>query len=87
MIRTTLVAMPYRGTVFAAKAITLTGVVAATGTSAVLGSLLAGRLILPRHDFTTARGHPALSVADGPTLRAVVGSILGLLYLLHKRDA
>ncbi|MGP3966774.1 ABC transporter permease subunit [Streptomyces sp. 6N223] len=78
MIRTTLAAMPRRGTVLAAKAITLTGVVAAAGTIAVLGSLLAGRFILPRHAFTAARGYPALSLADGPTLRAAVGSVLYL---------
>lgn len=78
MIRTTLTAMPHRATVFAAKAITLTGIVAAAGTIAVLGSLLAGRLLLPRHGFTAARGHPALSLTDGPTLRAAVGSILYL---------
>jgi ABC-2 type transport system permease protein len=78
MIRTTLTAVPRRATVFAAKAITLTGVVAVAGTTAVLGSLLAGRLILPRHGFTAARGYPALSLADGPTLRATAGSILYL---------
>ena len=78
MIRTTLAAMPHRATVLAAKALTLTGVVAAAGTVAVLGSLLAGRLILPGHGFTAARGYPALSLADGPTLRAAVGSILYL---------
>ncbi|MGP3970619.1 hypothetical protein [Streptomyces sp. 6N223] len=64
MIRTTLTAMPQRATVLAAKAITLTGVVAVAGTVAVLGSLLAGRLILP------GPGHQALSLAEGPTLRA-----------------
>jgi ABC-2 type transport system permease protein len=78
MIRTTLTAMPRRATVFAAKAITLTGVVAVAGTTAVLGSLLAGRLILPSHGFTAVHGHPALSLADGPTLRATAGSILYL---------
>jgi ABC-2 type transport system permease protein len=78
MIRTTLTAMPHRATVFAAKAITLTSVVAVAGTTAVLGSLLAGRLILPRHGFTATRGYPALSLADGPTLRATAGSILYL---------
>jgi len=76
MIRTTLTAIPHRTTVLAAKAITLSAVVAVAGTTAVLGSLLAGRLILPRHGFTAARGHPALSLADGPTLRASAGSIL-----------
>jgi ABC-2 type transport system permease protein len=78
MICTTLAAMPHRGTVLAAKAITLTGVVAAAGTVAVLGSLLAGRLILPAHGFTAARGYPALSLADGPTLRATIGSVIYL---------
>jgi ABC-2 type transport system permease protein len=78
MIRTTLTAMPHRATAFAAKAITLTGVVAVAATAAVLGSLLAGRLILPRRGFTAARGHPALSLTDGSTLRATAGSILYL---------
>ncbi|MFD8865014.1 ABC transporter permease [Streptomyces sp. NPDC059590] len=78
MIRTTLAVMPRRATVLAAKAVTLAGVVAAAGTIAVLGSLLAGRLLLPGHAFTTARGHPALSLADGPTLRAALGSVLYL---------
>ncbi len=70
MIRTTLTAMPHRATAFAAKAITLIGVVAAAATVAVVGSLLAGRLILPGDGFT--------ALVDGPTLRAVVGSILYL---------
>jgi ABC-2 type transport system permease protein len=78
MICTTLAAMPHRGTVLAAKAIILTGAVAAAGTVAVLGSLLAGRLILPGHGFTAARGYPALSLADAPTLRAAIGSVLYL---------
>ncbi|MFD4509397.1 ABC transporter permease [Streptomyces sp. NPDC058457] len=70
MIRTTLAAVPCPAAVLAAKAVTLTGVVAAGGTAAVLGSLVAGRLLLP--------GHPALSPADGPTLRAALGSVLYL---------
>jgi ABC-2 type transport system permease protein len=78
MIRTTLTAMPHRATVLTAKAVTLTGVVAAAGTVAVLGSLLALRLMLPGHGFTAARGYPALSLADGPVLRAAVGSVLYL---------
>ncbi|NUS87140.1 MAG: ABC transporter permease [Streptomyces sp.] len=82
MIRTTLAAMPHRATVLAAKAVTLTGIVAAAGTIAVLGSLMAGRLLLPGHAFTITRGHPPLSVSlsptDGPTLRAALGSILYL---------
>jgi ABC-2 type transport system permease protein len=81
MIRTTLAAMPRRDLVLAAKAVTLTGAVAAAGSVAVLGSLLAGRLILPGHGFTPVRGYPPLSPADGPTLRAVVGSVLYLVLI------
>ena len=73
MIRTTLTAMPRRATVLAAKAAVVTGLVLAAGTIAVLGSLLAGRLILPGHGFTAAHGYPALSLGDGPVLRAAAG--------------
>jgi ABC-2 type transport system permease protein len=75
MIRTTLTAVPRRATAFAAKALTLTGVVAIAGTVAVLGSVLAGRLILP--DL----GDHALSLTDGPTLRAVFGTVLYLMLI------
>ena len=78
MIRTTLAAMPRRAAVLAAKAAVLTGVALAAGTIAVLGSLLAGRLILPGNGFTTAHGYPPLSLAHGPTLRAAAGSVLYL---------
>jgi ABC-2 type transport system permease protein len=77
-IRTTLAAIPHRATAFAAKAVALTGIVVTAGAVAVLGALLAGRIILPRNGFTAANGHPALSLADGPTLRATAGSILYL---------
>jgi hypothetical protein len=73
--RTTLTAVPRRATAFAAKAITLTGVVAVGGTVAVLGSVLAGRLILP--DV----GDKALSLSDAPTLRAVFGTVLYLILI------
>ena len=66
MIRTTLAAMPHRITVLAAKAALLTGLMLAAGALAVLGSLLAGRFILPGHGFTVAHGFAALSLADGP---------------------
>jgi ABC-2 type transport system permease protein len=81
LIRTTLRAMPRRAVAFAAKAVTLAGVVAVAATAAVAGSLLAGRLILPRRGFTAAHGHPALSLTDGPTLRAAVGSVLYLMLI------
>jgi ABC-2 type transport system permease protein len=84
MIRTTLAAMPRRTTVLAAKAALITGLVLAAGTPAVLGSLLAGRLILPGHGFTAVHGFAPLSLADGPVVRAAAGSVLylGLIALL-----
>jgi ABC-2 type transport system permease protein len=84
MIRTTFAAIPRRTVVLAAKAAILGAVVLAAGIIAVLGSLLAGRLILPGSGFTAAHGYPALSLADGPTLRAATGTVLylGLIALL-----
>lgn len=81
MIRTTLAAMPRRSTVLAAKAAVVSGVVLVTATAGVLGSLLGGRLILPGNGFTTEHGHPPLSLLDGPTLRAAVGSVLYLVLI------
>ncbi|MEO3798790.1 ABC transporter permease [Nonomuraea sp. B1E8] len=78
LIRTSLVAMPRRTTVLAAKATVLTGLTLAAGTAGVLGSVLAGRLLLPGSGFTPAHGYPPLSPADGPTLRAAAGSVLYL---------
>jgi ABC-2 type transport system permease protein len=78
MIRVTFAAAPRRITVLAAKAVNLTGLVLAAGALAVLGSYLAGRLILPGHGFTTAHGYLPLSLAHGPVLRAVAGSDLYL---------
>ncbi|QKW33953.1 ABC transporter permease [Actinomadura sp. NAK00032] len=75
MIRTTLTAVPRRLTVLAAKAVALTGAVAAGGTTAVLGAVLAARLILP--DV----GDRALSLSNGPTLRAVCGTVLYLILI------
>ncbi|WP_225448517.1 ABC transporter permease subunit [Streptacidiphilus sp. P02-A3a] len=81
MIRTTLTAVPNRLTVLTAKATVLTTVVLISGTAAVLASLLAGRYILPGNGFTEAHGYAPLSLADGPTLRAAVGSVLYLVLI------
>jgi len=78
MIRVTLAAMPRRWTVLGAKAALVGGLVLAAGALAVLGSVLAGRLILPGNGFTAARGFPPLSLGDGPVLRAACGSVLYL---------
>ncbi|MFE4369824.1 hypothetical protein ACFRMN_16645 [Streptomyces sp. NPDC056835] len=69
MIHTTFTAVPSRSTVLVSKAIALAGVLVVTGSAAVLGSLLAGRLILPGNGFTEAHGFAPLSLADGPTGR------------------
>jgi ABC-2 type transport system permease protein len=62
----------------------VTATVLAAGTLGVLGSLAAGRAILPGNGFTAANGYPPLSLADGPTLRAAAGTVLylGLVALL-----
>jgi ABC-2 type transport system permease protein len=78
MIRVTLTAMPRRFSVLAAKAVLVGGLVLAAGAIAVLASVLAGRLILPGRGFTTANGYQLLSLANGPDLRAVGGSVLYL---------
>jgi ABC-2 type transport system permease protein len=84
MILTTFTAMPRRVTVLAAKAVILAGLMLAAGTVAVAVSLLAGRLTLPGHGFTTAHGYAPLSLGDGPVLRAAAGTVLylGLIALL-----
>ena len=73
MIRATLTAVPRRTTVLAAKAAVLTAMTLVAGTVAVLGSVQAGRLILPGNGFAAAP-----SLGDGPVLRAVVGSVVYL---------
>jgi ABC-2 type transport system permease protein len=78
MIRLTLAAMPRRVAVLTAKAAILTGLILVTGTVAVLASLLAGRLILPGHGIGPSHGYQALSLGDGPVLRAAFGSVLYL---------
>ena len=78
MIRVTLAATPRRLTVLVAKAVVLTGGAAAAGAVAVLGSVLAGRLILPGRGLSAANGYPLMSLGNGPDLRAAAGSVLYL---------
>ena len=78
MIRVTLTAMPRRLTVLAAKAALIAVLVLAAAATAVLASVLAGRLMLPGHGFTLAHGFLPLSLRDGPVLRAACGSVLYL---------
>jgi ABC-2 type transport system permease protein len=78
MIRVTLTAIPRRWSVLGAKAAVVGGLTLAAGALSVLGSVLAGRLILPGRGFTAAHGFLPLSLGDGPVLRAACGSVLYL---------
>jgi ABC-2 type transport system permease protein len=78
MIRLTLAATPRRLTVLAAKAAVITGCVLAASVVAVLGSVLAGRLILPGHGLSQANGYQLLSLGNAPDLRATAGAVLYL---------
>jgi ABC-2 type transport system permease protein len=69
MIHTSLAAVPARLTVLTAKALTLTAVVTAAATVAVLGSLWAGDRLLP------------LPASDGAVVRAAAGSVLYLVLI------
>ena len=81
MITVTLTATPRRSVMLAAKAAVVAAAVVAAGTVAVLGSLLAGRLLLPGNGFTARRGFAALSLLHGGTLRAAAGSVLYLVLI------
>jgi ABC-2 type transport system permease protein len=74
-IQATLAALPRRTGVLAAKAAVLAGLVLAAGTAGVLGSLLAGRLLL------AGRGYPPLVPSSAPVLRAAGGSVLYLVLI------
>ncbi len=78
MIRTTLTAIPRRGTALAAKVCVTVGLAGAAAVPAVLGSFLLGRAILVGHGFTPAAGYPAMHLGAASTLRATVGSVLYL---------
>jgi ABC-2 type transport system permease protein len=80
MIRVTLAAVPRRAAVLAAKAAVVTGPALAAGAVAVLGCVLAGRLVLPGHGIT----YEIVWLSHGPVLRAAAGSVLylGLIALL-----
>jgi ABC-2 type transport system permease protein len=81
LIHATLTAIPNRPIVPAAKALVLTLAVAATGSLALLASLLVAGIVLPRHGFTREHGYPRLSLADGNVLRASAGSVAYLVLI------
>jgi ABC-2 type transport system permease protein len=84
MIRVTLAATPRRVTTLVAKAVIIAGVALAAGVPAVAGCLFAGHLLLPGAGLDPAHGYAVISIANGPTLRAALGTVLylGLIALL-----
>ena len=86
MIRTTLAPYPAGCTMLAAKAAILLAGVLATATVGVLGSLLAGRLILPGNGFTAAHGYarspsPTAPHYAPPPARSSTSALIALLSL------
>ena len=83
-MRVTLAASPRRGVVLAAKLTVVLGLVLVAGAIGVLGSLAAGRAVLPGRRFVEANAVAPLSLSDEPTLRAAAGTVLylGLVALL-----
>lgn len=75
LVHTSLVAVPRRLALLAAKAVVLTGVVLVAAALAVLVSLLIGGPVL------TANGFTVPSLADGAVLRAAGGSALYLVLI------
>lgn len=80
-IQTTLLAIPRRIRLLAAKATPLTIAVLIVATVAVAGCLLAARIILPYSGYTPAHGYALISLGHSPTLRAAVGSVLYLVLI------
>jgi ABC-type transport system involved in multi-copper enzyme maturation permease subunit len=81
LIRTTLAAVPRRRTVLAAKTAVVAVVVAVVGLAATVACFFVGQEILRGNGFTYENGYPAESLADGSTLRAVVGTAIYLTLL------
>jgi ABC-2 type transport system permease protein len=81
MIRVTLSAMPRRLSMLVAKALVFTGVVLAASLIAVLGSWVAGRMLLPGRGLSAANGYVLLSLGNGADLRAFGGSVLYLVLI------
>lgn len=83
MIRATFAANPRRRTVLAAKAIVVTCLVLVVGLATSAACFQVGQWLLRGNGFNYEGGYPAVTLADGEALRAVLGSgvYLGLLAL------
>ena len=81
MIRVTLAAVPRRVVLLTAKAGNVGGLALLAGLLAVLGCLLAGRLVLPAAGLDPAHGYALVSIGHPQTLRAGAGSVLYLVLI------
>jgi ABC-2 type transport system permease protein len=81
MIRVTLAALPRRLSVLFAKALVVVGVVLAASLAGVLGSYVAGRLLLPGRGLSAANGYVVLSLGNGADLRALSCAVLYLVLI------
>jgi ABC-2 type transport system permease protein len=81
MIRTTFSATPRRRTVLVAKTAVVSAVVLAVGLATSAACFQVGQWILRGNGFNYEGGYPAVTLADGDALRAVLlsGAYLGLL--------
>jgi hypothetical protein len=77
MIRTTFATSPSRGRVLAAKALVLGGVTFVAGLVACLAAFLLAQPTLRANGYAPP-AFPQASLADGPVLRAVIGSAAAL---------
>jgi len=79
MIRTTLAAVPRRPMMLAAKAVNLIVLCTVASALGVAGSVLAGRLLLSHAGL--GNGYTLISLGNGPTVRAAVGSVIYLVLI------
>ena len=77
-IRATFAAIPRRRGVVLAKIVVVGALAVAAGLVATVASFYLGQLILHGNGYVYENGYPAASLADGPTLRAVLS---GAVYL------
>jgi ABC-2 type transport system permease protein len=81
MIRVTLAALPRRLSVLLAKALVALGVTLAASLVGVLGSYVAGRLLLPGSGLSAANGYLVLSLGNDTDLRAFSCAVLYLVLI------
>ena len=78
MIAVTIAAIPRRMVMLGAKATNVAGLTLIVAVPAVAGCLVAGRVLLPGAGLDPAHGYALVSIANGATLRAAVGTLLYL---------